>query len=370
MHIVYVDFILSKQINIKKLGITFRMLNKKEKDFLLYNVNEFLKYKEETIDLVKKYKKYDKNSNAFLVDILDYNDKKRSIVMFGYELLISGFEYNEYKEIEKIINHLLVIECNNEILNTYVDSKSVISFISNLIGASNIYNETLVTDKMRFNSDYTYILTDNLFNKESDRFLIDIMINLIFYYNHEKILNNKYILKQVPLTKKYLEKIECFISELDADGIIKFVEILDLLYSKVSIIQNSIINNVLIVESLLINENSNIQKDYVLKGGMILRKYFKNKSELNNKAIKELLTFVYDIRSDIVHGNMKKIENDLNKINQKNSDVKKLVGKVEDYLTKKNKALGIAYTVSMFVTRSVIRYWIDNPYDVHYLKNN
>ena len=103
---------------------------------------------------------------------------------------------------------------------------------------------------------------------------------------------------------------------------------------------------------------------------MILKQYLGSESSSSNEAIKLLLNFVYEIRSDIIHGNFKKIENDLNKINQKNKKVKELIGEVPEFISKKDKAFKVAYTISLFVARSIVKYWIDFPYKVQYLKKN
>ena len=370
MYIIYVDFVLKNKITIKKLGLTFRKLSAKEKKFLTEQTSLVLKYKRDINKLYSKYEKESSNSNKYLFDIMNFDSPKRDIIMSGYSLLNSGFKFNNKNKIDYIIEHLLIVECDETKICKYIEKNSIKKFVSNLLSLYNIYTDTMNIKNMVTNRDYTFILDDNLLLGNSEFFYNDILMNIVLSYSDEGKKIKNHILKHIELNEIYLKVISSFIDNLIEEDIFKFFEILDMLYSQTYTIQNKILNYVTIVESLIINENDNIQKSYVLKGGMILKQYIGSESSSSNEAIKLLLNFVYEIRSDIIHGNFKKIENDLNKINQKNKKVKELIGEVPEFISKKDKAFKVAYTISLFVARSIVKYWIDFPYKVQYLKKN
>ena len=82
------------------------------------------------------------------------------------------------------------------------------------------------------------------------------------------------------------------------------------------------------------------------------------------------LNYCYDIRSAIVHGNEEKILEIYNKAMQKNKTFKELARDIEEsYNNKKMKALSLANTMCFIVNRAIIKYWLENPSIVSYLKN-
>lgn len=189
------------------------------------------------------------------------------------------------------------------------------------------------------------------------------MIYVVFHY---KKVDNRTI-KEVFTSMSSLKKLEKFFNNLDSDNLLKFLEILELMFNKYSMIQNAIISNITIVEGLVVKETENIEKAYVLKSGIILKNYLNTKA---NDELTNLLLFTYSIRSDIVHGNYVKIINDLNKLNQKSEAIKELIGQIDQIKDKKQKAYKIAYDMSFIVARLVIRYWIEKPLYIDFLKHN
>jgi len=369
MYVISTDFILKRKISIEKLGIVFRPLSSKEKKQLKHNISIVLNYKKEITDLYKKHKD-DETNRDFLMDIVLYDKQKSDIVMSGYTLLERNFKFNSINRINYIVDHLMIIEYDEVLLCKYMAKENIKKFISNFLSVHNLYKWTLDIKKPKMNSNYSFILIDDIFFNQSETLYYDILINIIMRYPEKDDNKHKTVLNMVPLDKEYLIAMRDFIEKLNSDDVYKLIEIFDLLLFDSYTTQIRILNNVTIVECLIINEKDNIEKSYILKGGMILKEFLKNENKASNDAIKLLLTFVYNIRSDIIHGNIKKIENDLNQINQKNPKIKKLVGEVPDFLSKKERAFFISYTVSLFVARCVIRFWIDNPYKIKYLKNN
>lgn len=371
---IYADINFTKKIIYKNIGLTFRKLYLNEKKKIKKDISILLKFKDRILNFKEKYgneyNNFDlilaaKKQEVVLNEKIDFD-----IFVFGCQLITGGFSYNTQSQIDSILNKIIVIDFDGEVLKEYISDDYHSKFISNFLCLSNYYDNPINFGEFE-RKDYSYILEKNLLNFSDSGHYLEIMINLLFTYDGDvNSTNSGYILKKVNLSKKYLIQMERFLKSLDDEQLLKFIEIIDLLFEQKVVVQTLILNNVLVVESLIIRENADIQKEYVLKGGMILRNYLKSRSIASNDAVKLLLEFVYNLRSDIIHGNLKKIENDLNRINQKDPSIKELIGEIKDFKTKKLKAYGLAYHISFLVVRCVMKYWIDNPFDVFYLKNN
>lgn len=367
MYYIHINDKIEKKIHFKKIGITIRPLNNKEKNALNKYIDYILGYKKNIYTLVKKY-----NFNDTEYDqILELSKSKKidpnGIIMMGYLALKDGFVFNNKRTIKNTIDHLIAIDVDKKITKKYIEDKYINKFVSNFLNLSNIYNKKIDKAEMIYNKDYTYLLENNIF-KDNKEYFHQILLSLIMSY--QKNNSKPLIVRDVDLSKNFLMQFIEFEKKLDNFDIIRFFEILDIFNSNPSMIQNAILNNVLIVESLLMNDKSNIQKEYVLKGGIILKKSLNSKNKKACDNLKYFLSFVYNIRSDIIHGNNKKIEEDLNTLNNKNKNINKIFGETKNYKDTKNKAFKIAYTISLFVTLSVIKYWIKNPTEIYYLKIN
>lgn len=368
MYYIYLDYIIDETIIFDKIGISIRPLSNDEKNKLMDNINYILKYKTDMMKLVKKYN-FEESNFEQIYELAKSKDKDpNGIIMMGYYALKDNFKFNSIRTINKIVNHMVVIDVDKEKITKYVDEKYISKFVSNFLNLGIIYDKAVNTNEIRRNIDYTYILDNNIF-EDNEEFYHQILLTIVMSYNGKDV-PKKIVVRNVDISDNYLSEIKKFEKKLDNEELIKFFEILDLLYSHPSMIQNAILNNVLIVESLIINEKANIEKDYILKGGMILKEYLNLNSKISNERIRTFLKFVYDIRSDIIHGNNKKIQTDLNTLNQKIKGVKKLIGTINTYKETKDSAFSVAYTLSYYVTLSVIKYWINNPTGVNYLKNN
>ena len=98
-------------------------------------------------------------------------------------------------------------------------------------------------------------------------------------------------------------------------------------------------------------------------------KHYSRGGESINKFIRNFLNYCYDIRSAIVHGNEEKILEIYNTAIQKDKHIKELAkDSLDTYINKKTKALSLTYSMSMIVNRAIIKYWIENPSIISYLR--
>lgn len=179
-------------------------------------------------------------------------------------------------------------------------------------------------------------------------------------------ISNLYIIDE----EKYifLNRISYFISNLDLKDIEGFINIIELVYLDHKTNQNCIINNVLSIESLILSDTNNIEKSFVLKSGIIL-KY--SDFSISNDEIKYILNFIYNIRSDIVHGNYFKIEADFDRLKSKVPNCKDILdGSNIIYSKEKDLPYAIANVYSNILLFSIIKYWIFNQDKLDFIKHN
>ncbi len=361
---IIVNFELKKKIDIKKIGISFRKLKKQEKENILNTIKKIYHNKKTIIDLSKKYTS-DETLEASL-ELNDFSKEEERIIMFCFMLIKRGFKFNTAKQVEKTLDRIVVIDCKKDTLDEFIYNSKVSRIVSELLCLYDIYSKNInINEKVR--SDYKYILDENNFLTEKDEdYSISIIMSLLAKYK-----DNNMMIKRVELTEDYLKDLRRFINELSKEETRRFLTAIDMMYSNYDNIQNRIVNYVTIVESILISDEHNIKQNYILKGGFIFKQYLNAENIKSNERIKASLAYTYDIRSAIVHGNEEKILDILNTYKNRVNQIGKLINFSSDkYSTKTNQALVIANILSYLIVRAVIKYWIDNPYKVNYLKNN
>ena len=362
MYNILTEFELTSPIKIKDLGIVFRKLSNDEKNDILKQIDDiYFKNKRLITEYAKKYKK-DEDMNL-MIDLQKYDETTRKIVTFCFIGLKSGFKLNTKEKMKQVLNHTIIIESDENILSKFVDKKNQSKFISNLLSLYDIYSKDIqINNKVRW--DYSYILSDNILNKNETDHDINLIVNNVFSYK-----KNNSMKKLIELSEDYLQKLSIFFSQLEVNEIRRFINTVDLLFSQHTMPQNEIINNITIIESILLNENEDIKSNYVLKSGLILKYYVNTDKKIINKFIKDLLNYSYDVRSAVVHGNEEKILSTYNSILQKNSNIKDMIKMdLKEYNDKKFQALSLANSISFLATRAVIKFWIDNPSVISFIK--
>ena len=357
---ILVDFPLTKKINIEKLGITFRNFTKKEKNTILEFIdNIYLKNKKIIQDAIKKYDI--KDELKLSIDLLKYDKLSQEVIMFCFMSKKRGFTLNSIRKIKKLLDNMIIIDINKDILSEYLAEEKYVIFISNILSLYDIYSSDIHFNK-NVKLDYSFILNRNILNKKDTDYELNLIINLIMSLDQK-------MAAMIELSEDYLLCLKKFFSKLNKNEIRRFLNVIDLFYSDNMMIQNKILNDVTLAESVLIKEGEDIKSNYILKSGLILKHYAKG-GESINKFIRDFLNYCYDIRSAIVHGNEEKILEIYNKAMQKNKSFKELARDIEEsYNNKKMKALSLANTMCFIVNRAIIKYWLENPSIVSYLKN-
>ncbi len=356
---ILTNFKLYKKISIDKLGIIFRPLSAKEKQLILNQIdNVYTKNKRIINEVDKKYTKEDELKLS--VELLKYDDLTHQLIMFCFLSKKSGFKFNTSKKINDVLDKIVIIETKNDVLCEFVEEKNIIKFISNILSLYDIYSSNInFNSKVRL--DYSYILHDNILNPKEKDYNLNLIMTVLMSYENK-------MMKTTELSEEYLVCLKNFFSKLNKEEVRRFLNAIDLFYSNNIMIQNRIVNNITLAESILVKEGEDIKSNYILKAGLILKKYAAGGETINN-FIRVYLNYCYDIRSAIVHGNEEKILSIFNTAIQKNKHIKDLAK--DDPITYNNKklrALGLANTMSIIVNRAILKYWIENPSMVSYLK--
>lgn len=360
---IITDFILTKNIKIDKLGITFRKLRNNEKKLILNQIDSiYLKNKKLINYIIKNYNIEDELNLS--IELLKYDELTRKIVKFCFFGVKSGFSLNSLSKIKKILERVVIIECDKDIISEYLEEDKISKLVSNILSLYDIYSKNIrINEKVRLN--YDYILTDNIINPNEEDYYQNLIFNLVASFGSEKRMK-----KMVELSEDYLLQLQKFISKLNKNQIRRFLTVVDLMYANYSMIQNSIVNRVTIIESILLNEENDKRSNFILKTGLILKCYTGLESEENNRFLNNILGYTYDIRSAIVHGNEEKILDIFNAITQKNKNIISLIhNNTDTYISKKNQAMILADTFAILFVRAVIKYWIDNPSIISFMKN-
>lgn len=356
---ILTNFPLSKKISIGELGIIFRPLSTKEKQMILNQIdNVYTKNKKIINEADKKYTKDDELKLS--MELLKYDDLTHQLIMFCFLSKKRGFKFNSPKKINSVLDNMMIIETKNDILCEFIEEKNIITFISNILSLYDIYS-TDINFNNKVRSDYTYILNDNILNPKEKDYNLNLFMTVLMSYDNK-------MMKMTELSEEYLIDLKKFFSKLNKNEIRRFLNAIDLFYSNNITIQNRVVNNITLAESILIKEGEDIKANYILKAGLILKHYTAGGESINN-FIRVYLNYCYDIRSSIVHGNEEKILDIFNTATQKNKHIKDLAkDDPTTYNNKKLRALGLASMMSMIVNRAILKYWIENPSMISYLK--
>lgn len=366
---IIVNFELKKTIKIKKIGLTFRKLTSNEKNKIKEQIDNVYNKNKEMIN--QAVENYSQDEDLKLsMNLLSYDETTRGIIIFCFLLIKNGFNINSKQRISRILNKMIIISYDLKIMEEYIDRESINKIISNLLSLYGIYSKDIeLNNKVR--DDYSYILSNNILNVDEKDYFINLILDLLVFYKSKDGMR-----KIVELSEEYLLQLKTFIEKLDKDEIRRFFTALDMMYSKPNLLQNSIVNNIMIAESILISDDRDIKRSYVLKAGILLnsyinKNYYKNTKQ-TNKFTKNCLEYAYEIRSCIVHGNQEKILNIANTYCQKNKYINELIKNCKDekYNTRKAKALAVADSISFLAVRAILKCWLEKPYIINYLKEN
>ena len=356
-----------KKIEIKQFGLKIYPLTTEQRNYLIKEYNylyqqrlkikkSIVSSKQETI-LFDCKKRRELEQDSKLLNIIDMIRENRVKPIF-------------HKNMDEYLNHILVLEIEPKKLEKYIDSEDFQVFAHQFINFYNIFdtqNQTKnkykdVSIPFQMRKKYREIGKPS-FEDVSEEIILKYLFDI---YKQESAcclyVNNSFF--------KYILNVSKFISKISSDELFKFIEIMEIFFSNARLSQNNILNDTLIIESLLIKkESSTIEKEFVLKTGIIykdckLEKYYPNED------LSVILHYLYDMRSAIIHGNMEKIFVVYNTFTQKIKSIP--CSKFENVSKMQKKVLILKFTerISYEFVKMVLMYWINHYDKISYLRNN
>ena len=346
MKYFYLKGRIEKELKIAKLGITIRNIDVTDKKKIKDEYN-YLKKNSNMIDTIM-------NSYMAAAELQDKVEPKMIDILCQLITKMVKYKsnYNFDNDIEEHLDNIIIIQFDEK-LEKYFDDDELIPFVQKILGLNDVFCSNMVKDRLNY---------ENKNLKVCDYPEIDILIDYITIGD----IDNLYEIDN--LSYEFLVKLSHFISKINIENLERFIDVVELIYLDPKTNQNCIISNVLSIESMILSDTKNIEKNFVLKAGIILKE---NNFPFTNEQINCILNFIYNIRSDIVHGNPIKVKADYDRLESKIPNSKIIL---EDskviYSKKKDMPYAIANVYSNIVLFNVINYWILNTDKLEYIKQN
>lgn len=319
----------------------YKSLNKNEEGLVLFN---YKKRKELEVD----------RELSFIIDMIRQEKKKPTF----------------HKNIDDFLNNILVLEIDSKRLSKYIDSHDFRIFIHQFIDFHFIFDSNICNKKNDKEISLPYQMK-RMYREKSTPDFMDLSKELIIKYIFNFYEQSSYGCFAVNKSfENYLSCISKFSNSISSEELFKFIEILEIFFTNSRLSQNNILNDTLIIESLLIKKDSNsIEKEFVLKTGIIY-KNSKLKKYYSNEDLSVILHYLYGMRSTIIHGSMEKIFECYNKFSLK---VKAIPCSKFDSVSKMQKKIMIlkfTERLSYEFVKLVLIYWINNYDEISFLRNN
>lgn len=369
MYFIYCDkFRNTKYKNeIKKFGVKFYSLKEKQKSHIkevysnIYNSKEkinraILKQEDGTFRFnIDKRKELIQNPNlSLIIDIMRFEKIKPVF----------------HKNIDSFLDNIIVLEIDEAKLSEYIEKRDFRIFIDQFIDFHYIYNPNT---KNQIKSRDTILpygirkIHQRDGNPTYDKLVEEILIKYLF--NFHKINSYGCFYAEESFIE-YLSAISKFTKSKSSDELFKFIEILEIFYSNARLSQNNILNDTLIIESLLVKKESDfIKREFVLKTGIIYKES-KLKKYYTNDDLTTILSYLYSMRSKIIHGSLEGIISCYDSLSKKVKSFTCPNFENMSKMDKKIKILKFTEELSYDFVKLVLIYWINNNDKIIFLKNN
>ena len=229
-------------------------------------------------------------------------------------------------------------------------------FLRQFIGLSFIYNEWKILNK---NHDRKLFISKR-YNFSSEEEII-----AKYLYNDCDVPSTHLYVSSKHL-KKHCDIMYKFFSNLNADDIFRFIEIMEMYNMTNGFRPNLLINNILIIESLIVKDDKEIAKEFVHKTALFL---INGNQGYKLKDCIPILDYLYNARSDIVHGNTSKLFNDFSKLKEKLPYLKYPNTDRESKMHKKIMIVEFSYAMSDKILNDILKLWFLNPEELKFIKN-
>lgn len=341
------------EIELSKLGITVRKLNNEEK-------KEFISRYEKVIRIKNKFyacvRAHDDG------DFVKFRKLKAEIDMDDHvvEYLFSEWRFNMRKPIfhrglNSLFDKVMVISVDGEKLQKYVEKEDFALFLSQFFKMSYIYDETGFCDG---NNDKTRLSIRRYNLSPIDELIVRFLFDDLSSQSHHMFVASRYL-------KKYCEIMREFISGLNFNDIFRFIEIIEMHSMKSGFKPSLVVNNILIIESLIVKDDKDLAKEFVRKTALFLMNGDK-KYEL--KQCVTILDYLYKVRSDIVHGNTAKLFTDFSQLKSDLPNLKYPSMVRVSKMYKKVVIVNFTYAMSCSILNDILKLWFENPTGLEFVK--
>lgn len=361
------SFDFNYKITIKQFGLKIHSLNSKQREHIIHRYKSIYEKRNKINRALNKNEdgeiRFDYQKRK---EIENDEDLKYLIYMIRQERIKPVF----HKNLESLLNNILVLEIDSSKLSKYIDNNDFRIFIHQFIDFHYIFDSDLKSRKNENEVSLPYQMRKMYRLKKNPDFedlVNEFLIKYIFNFNNQSSYGCIFVNESF---ERYLTIVCKFCNSISSDELFKFIEILEMLFTNSRLSQNNILNDTLIIESLLIKkESNNIEKEFVLKTGIIY-KYSKLEKNYTNEDLSTILHYIYDVRSIIIHGSLEKIFDCYNKLSLK---CKSFICPKFDSVSKMQKKISIlkfTESISYKFVKIVLLYWINNNEKISFLKNN
>lgn len=334
---------IKDEINLKKVGIKIRNIDKEEIKIIKNKIEEIYCSKEQ-MELFQEYqkarsvKKDEQNIEILNSTIATYEklvnleDSKRNAIYY----LEKHNGIFDKKIINRNLKKCIMVEINQEQYDKSFKNWSVNNVIFRIMNFANYIGG-------KFNLINFYIIEIEQVN------------------NYENIVND---INYAYCDIEILEKISKILENKDINFNSNFIFMIDDFLVNTDSFENRIIKMVSSIERLLIKDVSNKQQAFVLKVGMLIKKDI----NMDNDSLSKLLKTIYDVRSLLVHGNEDSIYRNKDHYSQifNNEELKNAMSKIEY----RYKLLSIVTSYLENIAKAIWKRYIDDVELIEYIKNN
>lgn len=353
MKYVFTEGTTDFDVEISKLGLTIRRLNVCEKNIFIKRYQEVYNLKKDFNNCIRVYDTDHSKFRSFRAEL----EQKDNIIDF----LFHEWRFHEnkpifHKSIDSLLDKIMIIDINEEKLKKYIEPEDFSIFIRQFIGLSYIYDEEKYPDK---NHDRKLFISKRYNFTAEEEIIAKYLYNDFNFSSANLFVSSKYL-------NKHCEIMHNFFSNLNADDIFRFIEIIEMYNMINGFKPNLLINNILIIESLIAKDDKELAKEFVHKTALFL---INGNQDYKLKDCISILDYLYNVRSDIVHGNTPKLFNDFSKLKEKLPYLKYPSIDRESKMHKKIIIVDFSYAISDQILNDILKLWFLNPDELKFLKN-
>ena len=353
MYYIYTEGAIDFETTFSKLGLTIRDLNNIEKDIFSKRYKELCSFKKKYNDCIKAYK----NDRPNFRKLRDELESKDNIIDF----LLHEWHFHEkkpvfHKSLNTLFDRIMIIDINEEKLKKFIEPEDFCVFISQFTSLSFIYDEK---SDYKLNHDRPLVIPKRYNFTAEEELITKYLYNDCATPSAHLFISSKNL-------KKHCDIMYQFFSNFNAENIFRFIEIIEMYNMIKGFKPNLLINNVMIIESLIVKEDKNIAKDFIYKTALFL---INGNTKYKLEECISILDYLYNIRSDIVHGNTAKLFNDYAILKEKLPHLDYPDTNRQSKMHKKIMIVEFSYILSDQILIDILKLWFSRPDELNFIKN-